>query len=147
MYFGEYNTEMFQKLCPFMKYLEFEEGDKVFSKEDQSNSFYFIIQGTVHVLETSSTGEEKISSIHHSNDVFGLKKNERETALRNRDAVAQNITSIIQIDTNEYEKIRSHRILSAAEEKIEFLCLNIPGLRKVDRSIVHEVEILFQKEK
>lgn len=147
MYFGEYNTEMFQKLCPFMKYLEFEEGDKVFSKEDQSNSFYFIIQGTVHVLETSSNGEEKISSIHHTNDVFGLKKNERETALRNRDAVAQNIASIIQIDTNEYEKIRSHRILSAAEEKIEFLCLNIPGLRKVDRSIVHEVETLFQKEK
>ena len=149
MYFGEYNTDMFLRLCPYMKYQEFSWGEKVFTKDDNSKWFYFIIDGTVHVLETSSTGEEKISSIHNSNDIFGLKKKSDEGGLtiRNRDAVAQWNTTIIQIDTDEYEKIRSQRILSAAEEKIEFLWLNIPGLRKVDRSIVHELETLFQKEK
>jgi len=55
-----------------------------------------VIKGTIHVLETSSTGEDKISSIHNANEIFGLKKKEDdEFSQRNRRAVTETAASLI----------------------------------------------------
>lgn len=73
IYFGDYNTNMFQKLGATMEYKELNKDDLVFHKGDPATFFYYILKGTIHVLEKSSTGEDKISSIHNENQVFGLK--------------------------------------------------------------------------
>lgn len=119
------------------------------NKEDSYKYFYYILKGTVHVLELSSAGEEKISSMHHSNEVFGLKKLESHDNIpqRNREARAITETKVLKFSTIEYENIRAQRVLSAAETKIEFLTRYIPGLRKVDQKIIQELETCFQKEK
>lgn len=149
MYFGDYNTEMFQKLCLSMWFKEFSQDDKIFEKEDECKYFYYIMKGTVHLLESSAEGEDKIARLHNQHEVFGLKKcgNEGSFPIRNRDAVAETNTSLIIIDAKEYENIRSKRVLSAAEAKIEFLTRYIPGFRSVDQKIIQEYETLFTKEK
>lgn len=149
MYFGDYNTEMFQKLCPSMWYKQYDKDDKIFERDDKWKWFYFILKGTVHVLEPTDRDNPKIANLHHENEVFGLKKktHEGEVPARNRDAVAETPTSILMIDAQEYENIRKQRVLSAAETKIEFLTRYIPRLRAVDSKIVEELEIMFQKEK
>lgn len=73
IYFGDYNTSMFQKLCVTMEYKELNTDDIVFNQGEPSSSFYFIIKGTIHTLEKSMAGEDKISNIHNDNQVFGLK--------------------------------------------------------------------------
>lgn len=149
MYFGDYNTEMFQKLCPSMWFKEYQKDDVVYSKDDPAKFFYFILKGTVHVLETDSKGDQKIAKLHNENEVFGLNKGTADATsqLRTRDCVAETETNILKIDAEEYEKIRSQRVLSAAESKIEFLTRYIPGLRSVDIKIIQDLESLFQKEK
>lgn len=149
MYFGDYNTEMFQKLWPKMKYKQCQANETIFNKSDPASLFYFIVRGTVHILETSSTGEDKIAKIHNINQVFGLDKSGTwNSDLPNRDkmAVSESQTDLLVIDALDYLTIRSQRVLSAAEQKVEYLTQNIPGMRVGKSEIIQELETLFTKE-
>ena len=149
MYFGDFNTQMFTKLFPSARYLEFKLDDEVYSKNDLSNKFYFLMKGTVHVVETSSTGEEKISSIHNKNEIFGHKKliSDQDIPERRRRAEAKEDVILLEFDTLEYENVRTQRVLSTAEKKIEYLIRYIPGFRSVDIKIIQDLEVNFIKEK
>lgn len=149
MYFGEYTTEMFHKLCPFMWYKSYDKNSTVFAIGDPSKWFYYILDGTVHTLESDSSGNQKIANLYNENQLFGLKKSDETESIieRNREAVTETTTHILMFDVEEYEKIRKQRVLSAAETKIEFLKQYVPGLRSIRDSIIHDLEVLFQKEK
>lgn len=149
MYFGDYNTQMFEKLCETMTYKEYEHDSTIFDKEDLASTFYFILKGTVHLYETSSTGEDKISKIFNENQVFGLLKGTeilKQVPLRNATAKSENSTILLAIDTLAYVTIRKERILSAAEQKVDYLIQNIPGMRSAKREAIEELETLFTTE-
>lgn len=149
MYFGDYNIEMFQKMCSNMSYNEYEANDTIFTKQDPWKWFYFIIKGTVHILEASSTGEDKISKIHNVNQVFGMDKSEtgnQDTNVRNKIAISESKSILLMVNAFEYNSIRAHRVLSAAEQKVEFLTQNIPGMRIGKIDAIQELETLFTKE-
>ena len=149
MYFGDYSTEMFQKLCPFIWYRTFEPSEKIFEKEDKAKWFYYILKGSVHIIDPNATEGVKIAKMHNENEVFGMKKleNPNEIEQRGREAVAETPVVILKIDLQEYETIRKQRVLSAAEAKLNYLIRHVPGLRSVDKKIVEEIETMFQKEK
>lgn len=54
--------------------------------------------------------------------------------------------TIIEFDTKRYYDIIQKTQLSAAEKKVEFLIRYVPNFRKLDRKIIEDYEIYFQKE-
>jgi CRP-like cAMP-binding protein len=149
MYFGGYNIEMFQLLLPYIWYKEFQPNDIIYEKGDDCKYFYYILKGSVHILDLGATEGVKIAKMHSENEIFGMKKSDSPDIQirRSRQAIAEKETIVLKIDLKEYEDIRKKRVLSAAESKINFLTRHIPGLRSVDNKIVQEVETIFQKEK
>jgi CRP-like cAMP-binding protein len=149
MYFGDYSLEMFQKLCPFIWYKTYNAKQKIFEKEDKAKWFYYILKGTIHIIDPNATEGVKIAKMHNENEVFGMKKIENSNVIeeRGREAVAETSVVILKIDLQEYETIRKQKVLSAAEAKINYLTRHVPGLRSVDKQIVEEIETMFQKEK
>lgn len=132
-----------------MWYKSYDKNSTIFAVGDPSKWFFYILDGTVHTLESDSLGNQKIANLYNENQLFGLKKfNENEPIQeRNREAVTEIPTHILMFDIEEYERIRKQRVLSAAETKIEFLKQYIPGLRSIRDNIIHDLETLFQKEK
>lgn len=53
---------------------------------------------------------------------------------------------MIEFNTNKYFDIISKTQLSASEKKIEFLTRHVPNFRNIDRKIIEDYEIYFQKE-
>ena len=149
MYFGDFNIEMFQKLWTRVNYREYDKQQVIFDKQDPWRWFYFIVKGTIHILEQSSTGEDKISKIHNSNQVFGLTKHDanwNEVPSRNKTAISEGKSIVLVFDAIDYESIRRQRVLSTSEQKVEFLTQHVPGMRVAKREAIEEFESLFSKE-
>jgi CRP-like cAMP-binding protein len=132
-----------------MWFRTYQKNSTIFTVGDPSKWFYFILDGTVHTLQSDSMGNQKISNLYNENQLFGYKKIDENESIpnRNKEAVTETPTSILMFDLQIYEKIKRERVLSSAETKIAYLKQYIPGFRSIQEDIIHELEPLFQKEK
>jgi CRP-like cAMP-binding protein len=132
-----------------MWFRTYNKNSTIFTVGDPCKWFYFVLDGTVHTLQSDSMGNRKIANLYNENQLFGYIKIDENESIpeRNKEAVTETLTSILMFDVQEYEKIKRERVLSSAETKIAFLKQYIPGFRSLKEDIIHEFETLFEKER
>ena len=119
-------------------------GGILYAKGDQSDYYYFVLKGNLHLtvlegaeMKFSKTVDE--STFFGFRDAPGMTRNDFATAI-------SKVTEVLQISTVKYKEIITQTQMSAAEKKIDFLVRYGPGFRSLGRQMIQEYEVFFVKE-
>jgi len=134
------------QLLLFSEYKKLKKNEFLYESGEDGRKFYFIIKGVLEVIVKSEGSDEfKFSKSVDQSTYFGLKKNFKDVRGDNA-RVTTDDCHILIFDSEQYANIVSNTEMSIQEKKIHFLIRYVPKFRGLQKRMVEDFEIFFQKE-
>lgn len=137
------------KFCKESDFLQIEENQKIFSKEEECDSYYFILHGDIYLYDQDLdadlnhiTNSNKLMKTISAGSIYGHKIRSNFNFL----AIAKNSTFILKIKKNIFDNIIEETNKRKDRNKLNFLKKYFPKLRIYSDDVLNPLKSFFIRE-